>query len=241
MRFHFPDYNPTGSYAAEGQTHPLSAAHRALAECQKAGTIAEHVNFKTCDIRGRRGPGIALEIQLEATRRDRGRRAGNTGRYGARTGYGGDGLYAATYDEWGFFIAALYRLARETKRNTAVVRRNDGSLVGMVDTDRLVGPGEFFCGSAKYKVYGDANHFHYLTGRTYDPTYPELLERWEAITDEPDRNYGKIDVFRYRSGRNQIGRRGAGRVHVENNGTRWAKLDIRSPEWLRRFQNGEVF
>ena len=218
MRFHFPDYNPTGSYAAEGQTHPLSAAHRALAECQRAGTIAEHVSFKTCDTRGRRGTGIALEIQLEATRRDRGRRAGNTGSYGASTGYGGDGTFAATYDEWGFFIAALYRIATEEN-----------------------GPGAFFCGSAKYKVYADETDFHYKTGHTYDQSYPELLESWEAVEDEAHRNFGRIDDFRYRIGRNQIGRRGAGRVHIENNGTRWAKLDIRSPEWLRQFQNGEVF
>lgn len=46
MRFHFPDYNPTGSYAAEGQTHPLSAAHRALSECQQRGTIAEHAALR---------------------------------------------------------------------------------------------------------------------------------------------------------------------------------------------------
>lgn len=219
MRFHFPDFNPNGTYAADGQRHPYSIAMAALRECQDSGTIAEHVGFKVLDERGRRGTGAALEIQLEASRRDRGRRAGNTGSYGASTGYGGDGAFAATYDEWGFLIAAMYRLA--TTGDDA--------------------PGEFFCGSAKYKVYADETDFHYKTGRTYDQSYPELLEAWEGVEDEAHRNFGRIDDFRYRSGRNQIGRRGAGRVHIENNGTRWAKLDIRSPEWLRQFQNGEVF
>ena len=163
MRFHFPDYNPTGSYAAEGQAHPLSAAHRALAECQKAGTIAEHVSFKTCDTRGRRGTGIALEIQLEATRRDRGRRAGNTGSYGASTGYGGDGLYAATYDEWGFFIAALYRIATEEN-----------------------GPGAFFCGSASYKVYADETDFHKLSRYLYSESQAAAKRLAEWLADDPE-------------------------------------------------------
>ena len=218
MRFHFPDFNPSGNYAADGQRHQLSVAMAALRECQERGTIAKHVGFKTLDERGRRGTGIALEIQLEGFTRDRGRRAGNTGSYGASTGYGGDGTYAATYDEWGFLIAAMYRLAAEEN-----------------------GPGEFFVGSAKYKVYADSEDFHHKTGRTYDDTYPKLLEEWEATVDEDAPNYGRIDDYRYRSGRNQIGRRGYGRVHVGDNGTRWAKLDIRSPEWLRAFQNGEVF
>lgn len=202
MRIHFPNHDSKA---------PRIHAQQALDECKQNGTVARHVRFKTLETKQRRGTGSALEVQLEATQRDRGRRAGNSGSYGAmRAEYDG---YTATYDEWGFFLAALYRLAGD----------------------------ELIVGTPKFPVYADAEHFHHRTGRTYDADYPAELEAWEEIEDEEHHDYGRIDDYRYRSGRNQIGRRGAGRVHIENNGTRWAKLDPRTPEFLRQLHAGEMF
>lgn len=95
MRIHF----------TETHENPAAIAYAALTECQAAGTVAGHVGFKTLtEHHGGPGFAYALEIQLEALTRDRGRRAGNSGSYGAGENY------AATYDEWGFFLAALYRM-----------------------------------------------------------------------------------------------------------------------------------
>lgn len=179
----------------------------ALNECKDAGTVARHVGFKTLTEHRSGGDGFifALEVQLEASQRDRGRRAGNSGSYGASTGWGGDGSYAATYDEWGFFLAALYR--RDPKMRCAPNFKRD------------------------YAQYYDAEDFRHKTGRTYDASYPEYVED----------NGG--DDYPRRSGRNQIGRRGAGRVHVEDTTVVWsyAKDDERSADWLRRLQAGEVY
>lgn len=191
MRIHF----------TENHEHPAAIAVAALTECQTAGTIAGHVGFKTLTVH-RGGPGFAyaLEIQLEALARDRGRRAGNSGSYGAmRPEYDG---YAATYDEWGFFLAALFRM----------------------DEDARVAP-NFKRDTA---IYYDASDFHGKTGRTYDSAYPDYVER-----------YG--DDYSYRAGRNQIGRRGAGRVHVNWGETRWAKEDERTADYLRDLHAGRIF
>lgn len=187
MRIHFTD----------STTDPMGIAVNALNECKRAGTVAGHVGFKTLTVH-RGGPGFAyaLEIQLEGTARDRGRRMGNGGSYGA-----GDN-YAATYDEWGFFLAALYRMdegarcAPNFKRDTA--------------------------------LYYDAADFHEKTGRTYDPSYPDYVER-----------YG--DDYGYRSGRGYKGRRGAGRVHYDSSATRWATEDERTADFLRDLQAGRIF
>lgn len=191
MRIHF----------TENHEHPKAIAIAALTECQAAGTIAPHVRFKTLTVH-RGGPGFAyaLEIQLEATTRDRGRRAGNSGSYGAmRPEYDG---YTATYDEWGFFLAALYRMD-EGARCAPNFKRD-------------------------IAAYYDASDFHEKTGRTYDPAYPAHVER-----------YG--DDYGYRSGRNLIGRRGAGRIHYDSSATRWAKIDERTAEYLRDLQTGRIY
>ena len=141
MRIHF----------TESHEQPAAIAYAALTECQAAGTIAGHVGFKTLTVH-RGGPGFAyaLEIQFEAHARDRGRRAGNSGSYGAmRPEYDG---YAATYDEWGFFLAALYRM----------------------DEGARVAP-NFLRGNA---VYFDAADFHEKTGRTYDPAYIDYVGQY---------------------------------------------------------------
>ncbi|QNJ55585.1 hypothetical protein SEA_PHINKY_94 [Microbacterium phage Phinky] len=72
------------------------------------GRIASHVSFKTLDRHGSRTHQAAWEIQLEAEVRDNGRRAGNSGSYGAMQPES-DG-YAATYDEWGWLLRSLYML-----------------------------------------------------------------------------------------------------------------------------------
>jgi len=110
----------------------------ALNEEKARGRIAPHVSFKTRAEHGSRVRARAYEIQLEAAARDNGRRAGNSGSYGAmRPEHDG---FAATYDEWGWFIAALYR----------------------VDAKMIVG-------SPKNPVYRDRHDFDDRTGMSYAP------------------------------------------------------------------------
>ena len=110
--------------------------------------------------------------------------------------------YAATYDEWGFFLAALYRMD-EGARCAPNFKRD-------------------------YAAYYDAADFHDKTGRTYDPAYPDYVER-----------HG--DDYGYRTGRALKGRRGAGRVHYDSSATRWATEDERTAEYLRDLHAGRIF
>lgn len=110
----------------------------ALKEQEALGRIASHVSFKTLEHRGSRTHQFAFEIQLEADERDNGRRAGNSGSYGAMRPEA-DG-YAATYDEWGWLLAALF----------------------VIDNDMVVG-------TPKLPVYSGAEDFHRKTAWTYDP------------------------------------------------------------------------
>lgn len=194
MRIHFPNH-PAPTPDAWAKT-PRDLAIAALKECQAAGTVAPHVRFKMLETKQRRGTGSALEVQLEATQRDRGRRSGNSGSYGAM----GDVTYAATYDEWGFFLAALYRLAGD----------------------------DMVCGAPKSPYYRDDEDFHEKTGHTYDPAYIDHV--WK---------YG--DDYPYRLGKNQIGRRGAGRAYYDDPRTRYAAKDPRTSNFLRQLHAGEVF
>lgn len=194
MRIHFPNH-PAPTPDAGAKT-PRDLAIAALKEFQAAGTLAPHVRFKTLETKQRRGTGSALEVQLEATQRDRGRRSGNGGSYGAMSG----DIYAATYDEWGFFLAALYRLAGD----------------------------DMICGTPKSPTYSDAPDFRFKTGHIYDADYPEYVEE-----------YG--DYYPYRLGKNQIGRRGAGRAHYDALRTRYATKDPRTSNFLRQLHAGEVF
>lgn len=73
-----------------------------------AGRIAPHVGFKVLTRHSAREYARSFEIQLEAYERDNGRRAGNSGSYGAMSPeYDG---YAATFDEWGWLLNALYEM-----------------------------------------------------------------------------------------------------------------------------------
>lgn len=101
-----------------------------------AGRIARHVYFKTLTEHGSKSHGAAFEIGLEAIHRDRGRRAGNSGSYGAMD----DGSFAATYDEWGWLLSALFE----------------------IDPAML-------CGSPRYPAYRDRDDFDEKTGLSYRP------------------------------------------------------------------------
>lgn len=112
--------------------------YHALQEQITLGRVARHVSFKTLDEHGSHTHAAAFEIQLEANERDNGRRAGNSGSYGPMRPES-DG-YAATYDEWGWLLAALF----------------------IVDSDMIVG-------TPKSPVYSGAENFHRKTAWTYDP------------------------------------------------------------------------
>lgn len=88
----------------------------ALMECKMARTVDNFVQFETFATKGSRTRTNGFEIQLgwygNKVAGD-GRRWKNTGNRGADSEYNGGGCYAATYDEWGYFIAALYRMDSE--------------------------------------------------------------------------------------------------------------------------------
>jgi hypothetical protein len=111
----------------------------ALMAEQDAGRIARTVRFKVLDDHGSKSHARAFEVQLESTGRipGDGRRVGNSGSYGAM---GWDSGYAATHSEWGWLMAALYR----------------------------VDPAAIW-GSAKHPQYASSNDFHEKTGMTFAP------------------------------------------------------------------------
>lgn len=110
----------------------------------EAGRIAPHVYVEIRAIKARSGK-PAYNVYLSATERDRGRRAGNSGSYGSMN----DGSYAATYDEWGWLLAALYN----------------------ADPDMHVG-------SPSYPTYRDDSDFHDQTGWTYRNDLAQIIEQW---------------------------------------------------------------
>lgn len=122
--------------------------HNALESEKKAGRIAPHVIFKTLSSHRSNRFDRAFEIQLEALERDNGRRAGNSGSYGAmRPEYDG---YAATFDEWGWLLNALYEM--------------DPYLV---------------VGSPKSPIYRNREDFDEKTGLTYNYSEMLSMLRYE--------------------------------------------------------------
>jgi hypothetical protein len=108
-----------------------------IAEIEK-GRIARHVSFKVLTEGGSRSHRRSFEVQLEAAERDNGRRVGNSGSYGAmRPEHDG---YAATYDEWGWLLAALYQIDPA-----------------------------FIVGTVKHPVYDGRDDFDHKTALTYNP------------------------------------------------------------------------
>lgn len=178
----------------------------ALKAEKESGRIASHVSFKTLCEHGSRSHTHAYEIQLEAAMRDNGRRAGNSGSYGAmRPEYDG---YTATYDEWGWLLAALYRL----------------------DPDMQVGTGA-------YPVYADREDFDFKTAWTYNPErWLEFVNEWPTFADDRDPfPYVTGQASKTKRGY-LIGRRGANREHIDNNyAARHGKYQPRTVEEVRAF------
>lgn len=85
----------------------------ALRDAKDEGHVHEDVYFHILETRGSRTRSGAFEIQLGCTDKVKGDGRGwkNTGNRGADSGE--YGTYAATYDEWGWFIAELYELDRD--------------------------------------------------------------------------------------------------------------------------------
>lgn len=80
---------------------------QALRDMKASGKIDRDVDFETFEHRGSRSRTSAYELQLgwygEKVPGD-GRRYKNAGKSGA------DNVYAATYDEWGWFISRLFQM-----------------------------------------------------------------------------------------------------------------------------------
>lgn len=81
-----------------------SDIYSSLTQVKKLGLVSNHVYFYIDDERGSRKRTRAWEIQLGTDVKIKGDKRGykNSGKYGADT------IYAATYDEWGWYIAALF-------------------------------------------------------------------------------------------------------------------------------------
>jgi hypothetical protein len=162
-------------------TLTLEDFHRAMTAEKEAGRIAHHVSFKELSQRGSRSHERAFEVQLTAAYRDRGRRAGNSGSYGAmQPEYDG---YAATFDEWGWLLAALYR----------------------IDPDLVVG-------SVKQPIYRNVDNFDERTAWTYNPErWLAYVLDWPTFADERD-PFPIVTGQAARTKRGYlIGRRGASR------------------------------
>lgn len=78
--------------------------HEALQRAKDSGKVAEHIHFEIFTDHGSRTHKRAFEIQLGTYNKVAGDKRGwkNSGTHGAGA------VYAATYDEWGWFIAELY-------------------------------------------------------------------------------------------------------------------------------------
>jgi len=147
----------------------------ALKAEQAAGRIAGHVTFKQLTRHRSRSHMAAYEIQLEAGERDRGRRAGNSGSYGAmRPEHDG---YAATFDEWGWLLAAIYE----------------------IDPDLVVG-------APAQPIYAGRADFHARTGFTYHPDLVAILadpagdpypvKQGRDLTGQRSRGRATVDAVR---------------------------------------------
>lgn len=191
-----------------------SAVADALAAELLVGRIAPHVTFKVLVEHGSRLRDFAIEIQLEAEVRDSGRRAGNSGSYGAMIPEH-DG-YAATYDEWGWLLAALYE----------------------IDKDMVVGAG------MANAIYDSRVTFDHKTGMTYNPgKLLPLLEAgyWPSFIGRTDYDGG--DPYPVVVGRGAqtkrgyfVGRYGAGRTTLDQIKPYWPHLlKPRTPDEYRAF------
>lgn len=185
-----------------GHTQTISDALKAQ---KQLGRIAPHVFFKTLEHHGSRSHQFAYEIQLEAEERDNGRRAGNSGSYGAmRPEYDG---YAATFDEWGWLLAALFE----------------------VDPKMMVG-------SWKNPTYAGSEHFDERTAWTYNPErWLKYVNEWPPLAD--DRDPFPFVTGRAASTKRgyMIGRRGADRASGPGRWARLVREQPRTVAEVRAF------
>lgn len=145
MRIQFSDV-----YSERHGAFTLDTITRALQIEQHAGRIASHVTFKVLrGIRSNTGR-PAVEVQLQAADRDRGRRYGSNGSYGQTNSLQPvDGVqYAATFDEWGWFLRRLYA--------------TDWGIT---------------VGSPSRPTYDGGSDFDHQTGMTYRADLAERIER----------------------------------------------------------------
>jgi hypothetical protein len=140
---------------------------RGILQIQKdLGRIAPSVRFKTLDVHKSNSLYRAFEVQLEATQAGQGRRLGNSGSYGA----GGD--YAATYDEWGWLLAGMFRL----------------------DTDMV-------CGRTQHPMYDGRDTFLAITGEAYSPETLGHTLTSDPDDDPYPYVFGRAGLGRYGYGR----------------------------------------
>lgn len=84
----------------------------ALDRAKASGRVDRLVDFLLLEPKKSRKRENGFEVRLEwlgEKVKGDGRRWANSGKYGAESYSNGNGYYAATWDEWGWFIAELYR------------------------------------------------------------------------------------------------------------------------------------
>lgn len=98
-------------------THTWRSIHEALAKAIRSGMVADHVELWICDEYGSRSKSRAFEIRLGTSVKIKGdkRTFLNSGTHGADTS-----MYAATYDEWGWFIAELFAVEPDATFGTYI-------------------------------------------------------------------------------------------------------------------------
>lgn len=84
-------------------THTHTTIHEALDRAKANDLIAQHVYLETCTEHGSRKKNRAFEISLRSYDKVEG-----DGRRRPNQNTGERELWAATYDEWGWFIAELF-------------------------------------------------------------------------------------------------------------------------------------
>lgn len=91
-------------------THTWRSVHEALDRAKAAGRVADHVEFEVCVEYRSQSRARGIEVKLGTFHKEPGdgRRWTNTGTQGANSGHNGEALYAATYDEWGWFLAEVF-------------------------------------------------------------------------------------------------------------------------------------
>jgi hypothetical protein len=100
-------------------THTWRSIHQALDRAKEAGRIPHHVDLITCaEYRSQsRKAGIEIQLGTYVKEPGDGRRWTNTGTHGANSDQNGAGIYAATWDEWGWFLAEVFTADPHAKCN----------------------------------------------------------------------------------------------------------------------------